>query len=129
MLLGLLGFTALPAFSGPEAVRLAGEWLPDVVVCDIRLPGIDGYEVARRLRHWPGLEQVVLVAVSGLGERSGASESTTPASISTSKSRWKSPNFSASWEPPAGRAEAPTKGRSLSGGVQGKRVPAKLFPA
>jgi CheY-like chemotaxis protein len=41
---------------------------PDVVVCDIGLPGLDGYEVARRLREVPHLRSSLLIAVSGYGE-------------------------------------------------------------
>lgn len=41
---------------------------PDVVLLDIGLPGIDGYEVARRMRLQPGLKHVVLVATSGYGQ-------------------------------------------------------------
>src|SRR5438093_488385 len=41
--------------------------VPDVMLIDIGLPGIDGYEVARRIRREPGLERVVLVALTGYG--------------------------------------------------------------
>ena len=41
---------------------------PDVVICDIGLPGVDGYEFARRLRAEPRLRRCLLVAVTGYGE-------------------------------------------------------------
>ncbi len=43
------------------------EWRPDVIVCDIGMPGMDGYEACRRLRQVPGLEKVLIAAVSGYG--------------------------------------------------------------
>jgi two-component system cell cycle response regulator DivK len=44
------GFTILEARTGAQAVRLAWEYAPEVVLMDIRLPDIDGVEVLRRLR-------------------------------------------------------------------------------
>jgi PAS domain S-box-containing protein len=65
LLLTLLGHRTRVARSGPEGVQAAEEFLPDVVLCDLGLPGFDGYEVARRVRTMPGLERALLVAVSG----------------------------------------------------------------
>jgi CheY-like chemotaxis protein len=53
------------AYDGLEALDLAAECPPDVALLDIDLPGMDGCEVARRLREVPGLETVVLIAVTG----------------------------------------------------------------
>lgn len=50
---------------GASALSEAEEFLPDVVLLDIGLPGMDGFEVARRLREIPGLEAALFVAVSG----------------------------------------------------------------
>jgi signal transduction histidine kinase len=55
------------AHDGPEGIRVAEHHQPDVVVLDIGLPGLDGYEVARRLRRLAGLSGVRLVAVTGYG--------------------------------------------------------------
>lgn len=52
---------------GPAALRLAAEWRPDAVVLDLVLRGLAGCDVARQLRQLPGLEGVVLVALTGLG--------------------------------------------------------------
>jgi signal transduction histidine kinase/DNA-binding response OmpR family regulator len=58
--------------SGQAAVETAGQWRPDIVLCDLGMPGMDGYETCRRLRRLPGLERTVIAAVSGYsgeGER------------------------------------------------------------
>jgi CheY-like chemotaxis protein len=58
---------ALVAYEGEEALRIARATPPDVVLLDIGLPGMSGYEVARRLRNLPGLRDVLLIAVTGYG--------------------------------------------------------------
>ena len=65
--LRLSGHEVQVAYSGPAALKVAEPFRPDVVLLDIGLPGMDGYEVARRLRQQPGLADVVLVAVTGYG--------------------------------------------------------------
>jgi PAS domain S-box-containing protein len=55
------------AFSGPAAVAAAAEFVPDVVLLDLGLPGMDGFEVARRLRAMPALAGAFIVAISGYG--------------------------------------------------------------
>lgn len=57
------------AFTGPAAVAVAEEFRPEIVLLDIGLPGMDGFEVARRLRATPGLEETSLVAMSGYGRQ------------------------------------------------------------
>ena len=61
------GHEARTAFSGPDAVALAAEFLPEIVLLDIGLPGMDGLEVARRLRAMPALNGVFLIAMTGYG--------------------------------------------------------------
>jgi CheY-like chemotaxis protein/nitrogen-specific signal transduction histidine kinase len=63
-----LGCEAIVAHSGPQALGLAQSHRPALVLLDLSLPGMDGYELARRLRQQPGLEPAVLVAVSGYGD-------------------------------------------------------------
>jgi PAS domain S-box-containing protein len=64
----LWGHRAFAAHSGCEAVRLAPEVLPEIVILDIGMPDMDGYEVARRLRQYPALRGTVLVALTGYGQ-------------------------------------------------------------
>jgi PAS domain S-box-containing protein len=66
--LRLGGHQVETASSGEEALQIADESRPDVVLLDIGLPGIDGYEVARRMRHRPWGEGVLLVAMTGWGQ-------------------------------------------------------------
>ena len=68
MLLRLWGHEAAVAHDGPAALRLVGQQRPEVALLDIGLPGMDGYELARRLRQQPGLEQTFLVALTGWGQ-------------------------------------------------------------
>jgi CheY-like chemotaxis protein len=56
------------ALSGPEGVQAARERRPDVVLCDLGLPGMDGYQVATALRTLPGGIRQRLVAVTGYGQ-------------------------------------------------------------
>ena len=53
------------AYDGPAGLRLARQFRPDVVLCDIGLPGMSGYDVARLLRAEPLLSGAYLVALSG----------------------------------------------------------------
>jgi CheY-like chemotaxis protein len=55
------------AYDGSEALRTARRFHPDVVLLDIGLPHVDGYEVARRLRQDPSSAKLLLVAVTGYG--------------------------------------------------------------
>jgi two-component system CheB/CheR fusion protein len=68
ILLELLGHRVAVAYSGPEGVQRAREWRPDVVLCDIGLPGLDGYGVAGQLRHDPATAGAQLIAVTGYGQ-------------------------------------------------------------
>jgi CheY-like chemotaxis protein len=67
-LLELSGNDVRTAGDGLEAVGLAEEFSPDVVLLDIGLPGIDGYEAARRIRALPRGRMMLLVAVTGWGQ-------------------------------------------------------------
>ena len=67
IVLGLWGYAVETAFDGLAALDAAARYRPDLVLSDLGLPGMDGYELARRLRAQNGLDDVVLVALSGYG--------------------------------------------------------------
>ncbi len=68
MILRLRGYDVRCTYDGMSALDTAKTYHPDVVVLDIGLPGISGYEVARRLRLDPEFEETPLVAVTGYGQ-------------------------------------------------------------
>jgi PAS domain S-box-containing protein len=59
------GHETRTAFSGPEALRVAAEFLPEAILLDIGLPGMDGFEVARQIRARPALAGTLLIAMTG----------------------------------------------------------------
>jgi CheY-like chemotaxis protein len=63
----LFGYDVRVAYTGPDGIRLAREWAPDFVLCDIGLPGLDGYRVAQTLRHDPSTANARLIAVTAYG--------------------------------------------------------------
>jgi two-component system CheB/CheR fusion protein len=63
--LQIAGHEVRTAYDGPSGLARATEFRPEIVLCDIGLPGIDGYEVARRIRGERALAQTCLVALSG----------------------------------------------------------------
>ena len=63
-LLKAFGHTVLPAVDGEEGLSVARRERPDIIICDVQLPGLDGYEVARRLKGDPALRKIPLIAVT-----------------------------------------------------------------
>lgn len=61
------GHKARGAINGYEALEIAREFVPDVVLLDLMLPGVDGRQIARQLRAIPGMDGTLLVAASGFG--------------------------------------------------------------
>ena len=66
-MLGVYGHTVEIAHEGVTALQVAWAFKPDLVFLDIGLPGMDGYEVARRLRGEVGMKSIKLIALSGYG--------------------------------------------------------------
>ena len=70
MLLQASGHDTRLAQDGDNALKTALDYRPDVVLLDIGLPGVDGFQVAKRMRQEPTLKGVVLVALTGYGQDS-----------------------------------------------------------
>lgn len=70
VLLTMAGHDVKIAHSGPAALEAAAVHRPDAIVLDIGLPGLDGYQVAQRLRQDPATRDVLLIAASGYGQES-----------------------------------------------------------
>jgi PAS domain S-box-containing protein len=68
LLLTVSGHQVRMAHTGPTALEAALDYRPNVVLLDIGLPKMDGYEVAKRIRQQPFLQNVVLVAMTGYGQ-------------------------------------------------------------
>lgn len=69
MLLRLQGHEVRVAHDGPSALEAATTFRPDLIFLDLGMPGMDGYEVARRVRKMPGLEKTILAALTGWGQQ------------------------------------------------------------
>ena len=68
LLLELLGNNVSSAYDGEQALEMANELKPDVVLLDIGLPKLDGYEVAQRIRREPWGHSATLIAITGWGQ-------------------------------------------------------------
>ncbi len=68
MLLSLRGHDVATAYDGQDAIEQARKLPPDVVLLDIGLPRLDGFEVARRLREEHTSRPMLLVALTGYGQ-------------------------------------------------------------
>lgn len=69
-LLRIFGYDVRVAYTGVEGLEAAHLFRPEVVLCDIGLPGLDGYEVARRLRREATTAEARLIAITGYGSES-----------------------------------------------------------
>ena len=63
-LLGNNGYSVIEAHTGLDGVAMAESEHPDLILMDIQLPGVDGYEATRRIRAVPGLADVPIIAVT-----------------------------------------------------------------
>ncbi len=114
-----VGFEALPAATGEEALDLAAVHRPDAAIVDLVLPGIDGFEVCRRLREWSEMPIIVLSAIGEEDEKvralaAGADDYVTkPSGHASSSPGWK-PCCAASGPSPRMPLSEPTDSRSIS---------------
>jgi two-component system CheB/CheR fusion protein len=67
MLLKLKGNTTRTIYNGPDALQVADIFRPEIVLLDIGLPKLNGYEVAKRIRQQPWAQDTILVAITGWG--------------------------------------------------------------
>jgi CheY-like chemotaxis protein len=74
-LLEVLGHTTTAAHDGVQALQVARGFVPDLVILDIGLPGMSGYDVAREIRRSAELRKVVLIALTGWGSESDQRQS------------------------------------------------------
>lgn len=68
MLIELAGHEVRKAADGCEALDVAEQWRPDLALLDIGMPGLDGYEVVRRIRAQSWGSGMQLIAISGWGQ-------------------------------------------------------------
>lgn len=68
MMLNIMGNETRTAHDGLEAVRVALEFKPDLVLLDIGMPRLNGYDACRRIREQPGGSDTILVALTGWGQ-------------------------------------------------------------
>jgi CheY-like chemotaxis protein len=66
-LLDMVGYSTQSAKDGPSALAAATAEAPDVVLLDLGMPGMSGYEVAPQLRRLAGGRELVIIAISGWG--------------------------------------------------------------
>ena len=62
------GFAITEATSGERAIQVLADWLPDVVVLDALMPGMDGFQTCRELRLLPGFESLPVLMLTGLDD-------------------------------------------------------------
>jgi two-component system CheB/CheR fusion protein len=68
-LLRVNGHEVRTAVDGPSALKTVGAFQPDVILLDIGLPGMSGYDVATQLRQLPGMASALLIALTGYGQQ------------------------------------------------------------
>lgn len=61
------GYTIQKAFDGQQALELAASFRPDIIVLDVMMPELDGFEVAQRIRNTPSFEDVRIIFLTAKG--------------------------------------------------------------
>ena len=61
-------YTVIQAENGPQALEVASKELPDIILLDVMMPGMDGYEVCRRLKEDPATAFIPVVMVTALSD-------------------------------------------------------------
>jgi CheY-like chemotaxis protein len=68
LLMKIEGFQVEAALDGASAVQCASQFVPHIVLLDLAMPRMSGYEVARQLRAHPATRDVLIIALTGLSE-------------------------------------------------------------
>ncbi|HTI50258.1 MAG TPA: response regulator [Planctomycetaceae bacterium] len=68
LLVGMNGHVAEAAYSGDEALEVARFFEPQVVLLDLAMPRMSGFETSRRLRKLPGFSEIPVIALTGFGD-------------------------------------------------------------
>ncbi|MEZ0611029.1 ATP-binding protein [Fibrella sp. WM1] len=68
MLLEVMDYTVATAISGQQGIQVAEQFRPTVILCDISMPGLDGYQTCRLIRAAPWGQSIVLIALTGYGQ-------------------------------------------------------------
>jgi CheY-like chemotaxis protein len=76
ILLEMSGHKVRTAFNGRTAIQIAGEFLPDIVILDIGLPDIGGYELLNRLKQFKDLQTSTFIALTGFEEETARQSDT-----------------------------------------------------
>jgi signal transduction histidine kinase len=69
IILEMSGYEVRKAHNGPEALHMASDYRPDVVLMDIGMPGMSGHEVAQKMRETSATRDIVLIAMTGYGRQ------------------------------------------------------------
>jgi len=85
--LDAMGYAVVEATTGEDGVRLACERLPNLILMDIRLPGIDGVEALRRIRANDATRTIPIIAITASSRGTAAGASWRRASTRTTRSR------------------------------------------
>lgn len=72
--LEMCGYEVRLAHSGEDALRAIADEVPDLMVLDVQMPGIDGYEVCRRLRDDPALDDLRIIMLTSSDDKHAAFE-------------------------------------------------------
>lgn len=74
MRLEMYGYDVRLAHSGEDALANIADDVPDLMVLDVQMPGMDGYEVCRRLRENPDLDDLLIIMLTSSDDKSAAYE-------------------------------------------------------
>jgi CheY-like chemotaxis protein len=74
MRLEMYGYEVQLAYSGEEALAAIAQHVPDLMVLDVQMPGMDGYEVCRRLRDNPQLDELRIIMLTSSDDKHAAFE-------------------------------------------------------